>query len=128
MKIDKRDQNVFVIFEVRLLPNKKDHYLELAEELKHLLNGAEGLVRTERFVSLKDEDKLLSLNVWKSEKDVDRWRNTIAHRISQKEGRSELFESYRITVAHTVREYGDKEREEAPEDSNKYFLEENDEG
>ncbi|MFG6370610.1 MAG: antibiotic biosynthesis monooxygenase [Turicimonas muris] len=77
---------------------------------------------------MKDEDKLLSLNVWKSEKDVDRWRNTIAHRISQKEGRSELFESYRITVAHAVREYGDKEREEAPEDSNKYFLEENDEG
>lgn len=118
MKIDKRNQNVFVIFEVRLLPNKKDHYLELAEEL----------VRTERFISLKDEDRLLSLNVWKSEKDVDRWRNTIAHRISQKERRSELFESYRITVAHAVREYGDKEREEAPEDSNKYFLEENDEG
>lgn len=126
--MNKINRNVIVMFEVKLLPDKTDHYLKVAEELKHLLDGEEGLVRTERFVSLKDENKLLSLNVWKSEKDVDRWRNTIAHRISQKKGRSELFESYRITVAHAVRSYGDKEREEAPEDSNKYFLEENDEG
>ncbi|WP_308515132.1 antibiotic biosynthesis monooxygenase family protein [uncultured Turicimonas sp.] len=126
--MNKINRNVIVMFEVKLLPDKTDLYLKVAEELKHLLNGEEGLVRTERFVSLKDENKLLSLNVWKSEKDVDRWRNTIEHRISQKEGRSELFESYRITVANAVREYGNKEREEALEDSNKYFLEENDEG
>lgn len=64
--MDKGNQNVIVIFEVKLFPNKKKHYLKLAAELKRLLNGAE------RFVSLKDEDKLISLNVWKSEKDVER--------------------------------------------------------
>ena len=125
--MDKGNQNVIVIFEVKLFPNKKEHYLKLAAELKRLLNGAEGFVRAERFVSLKDEDKLISLNVWKSEKDVERWRNTMAHRMFQKEGKSKLFESYRITVAHAVREYGNKGRAKAPEDSNKYLLEENDE-
>lgn len=125
--MSKEKRNVNVIFEVKLFPGKKENYLKSASELKRLLIGAEGFVRAERFVSLEDEDKLISLNVWKSEKDVERWRNTLAHRIFQKEGKSKLFESYRITVAHAVREYGDTEREDAPEDSNKYFLEENDE-
>lgn len=126
--MSKGKRNVIVIFEVKLFPGKKENYLKSASELKRLLIGAEGFVRAERFISLKDEDKLISLNVWKSENDVERWRNTLAHRIFQKEGKSKLFESYRITVAHAVREYGDREREEAPEDSNKYFLEEKDEG
>ena len=65
--MNKINRNVIVMFEVKLLPDKTDLYLKVAEELKHLLNGEEGLVRTERFVSLKDENKLLSLNVWKSE-------------------------------------------------------------
>ena len=43
------------------------------------------------------------------------------HRMSQKEGRTKLFESYKITVCKAIREYSDTDREQAPADSNTYM-------
>ena len=43
------------------------------------------------------------------------------HRMSQKEGREKLFESYKITVCSEIRSYKDTERAQAPQDSNSYF-------
>lgn len=122
MKNDK--EKVIVLFEVTPTADGRKRYLELAAQLKPLLANAEGFIRAERFGSLSEEGKLLSMNVWESEAAVEKWRNELHHRMSQSEGRERLFESYRITVASVIREYGDGDRREAPIDSNEYFRNE----
>lgn len=82
--------------------------------------------RTEQINAVKNRDrqydgKLLSMNIWTDEKTVERWRNTMQHRMSQKEGREKLFESYKITVCSEIRSYTDTDRAQAPQDSNQYF-------
>ena len=103
---------VVVLFEVTPTAEGKVRYLELAAQLKLLLSDAKGFIRSERFSSLNEEGKLLSLNVWENEEAVEK---------SQSEGRERLFENYRITVASVIREYDDSNRNEAPADSNEYF-------
>lgn len=115
--------NVIVLFEVKPTKEGMQRYLDLAAMLKPMLAGFEGFIRAERFSSLNEEGKLLSMNVWTDEAAAERWRNVTEHRMSQKEGRENLFESYRITVCSAVREYSDTKREQAPEDSNTCFAE-----
>lgn len=81
----------------------------------------QGFIRAERFSSLNEEGKLLSMNIWTDEAAVERWRNVMQHRMSQKEGREKLFESYKITVCSEIRSYTDKDRSQAPQDSNAFF-------
>ena len=92
---------VVVLFEVTPTAEGKARYLELAAQLKLLLSDAKGFIRSERFSSLNEEGKLLSLNVWENEEAVEKWRNELHHRMSQSEGRERLFENYRITVTHS---------------------------
>ena len=75
-----------------------------------MLAGFEGFIRAERFSSLNEDGKLLSMNVWTDETAVERWRNVMQHRMSQKEGREKLFESYKITVCSEIRSYTDTDR------------------
>ena len=112
---------VVVLFEVKPTKEGGKRYLELAGRLRPLLDGFEGFVRAERFSSLAEEGKLLSMNVWTDEEAVARWRNVVEHRMSQAEGRERLFESYRITVCEAIRSYSDADRAEAPADSNEYL-------
>lgn len=112
---------VLVLFEVMVKRNCMDSYLTLAANLKQELMKAEGFIRSERFTSLANEGKLLSLSVWENEEAVNKWRNQAAHRASQKQGRNSMFESYNITVASKIRSYSDEGRSEAPEDSNQFF-------
>ena len=113
--------NIIVLFEVKPTREGMQRYLDLAAALKPLLAGFEGFIRAERFSSLNEEGKLLSMNVWTDEKAVEKWRNVMQHRMSQKEGREKLFESYKITVCSVHRTYADKDRAEAPTDSNEFF-------
>lgn len=111
--------NIIVLFEVKPTKAGMQRYLDLAaSRLKPLLSGFEGFIRAERFTSLNEEGKLLSMNVWTDKEAVSRWRNVMEHRMSQKEGREKLFESYKITVCKSIREYSDTDRREAPADSN----------
>ncbi len=96
-------------------------YLELAAMLKPMVSGFDGFISAERFQSLVNERKILSMNVWESEEAMAKWRTTTEHRMSQLEGKTKLFESYKITVSKVVREYTDKDRTQAPKDSNEYF-------
>lgn len=114
--------NVVVLFEVKPTKEGMQRYLDLAAMLKPLLAGFEGFIRMERFSSLNEEGKLLSMNVWTDETAVERWRNVMKHRMSQKEGRDKLFESYRITVCSAIREYSDTNRAQAPADSSQSFA------
>lgn len=113
--------NIVVLFEVKPTKEGMKRYLDLAAMLKPLLSGFDGFIRAERFSSMNEEGKLLSMNIWTDEAAVERWRNTVEHRMSQQEGREKLFESYKITVCSALREYTDTDRAKAPEDSNAYF-------
>lgn len=113
--------NVVVLFEVKPTKAGMQKYLDLAGMLKLMLSGFEGFLRAERFTSLSEDGKLLSMNVWTDEGAVERWRNVVAHRMSQKEGREKLFEYYKITVCSEIRFYTDTDRTQAPKDSNAFF-------
>jgi heme-degrading monooxygenase HmoA len=106
---------IAVIFEVE--PNQREAYLALAAELRPLLDGIDGFVSIERFQSLADPGKLVSLSFWRDEAAVTRWRNTPEHRAAQKAGRDGILRQYRLRIAHVVRDYGMTAREEAPRDS-----------
>lgn len=113
--------NILVLFEVKPAKAGMQKYLDLAAMLKPMLAGFEGFIRAERFSSLNEDGKLLSMNVWTDETAVERWRNVMQHRMSQKEGRDKLFESYKITVCSEIRSYTDTDRVQAPQDSDRYF-------
>lgn len=107
-----------VIFEVTPTDEGKQEYLEIAAELRKFLEGREGFVSIERFQSLTNENKMLSLSFWKDEDSIRKWRNLIEHRQAQQKGKNLLFASYRIRVAEVCRDYTSEERQEAPYDSN----------
>ena len=114
-------KNVIVLFEVKPTKTGLQKYLDLAAMLKPMLSGFEGFSRAERCSSLNEEGKLLSMNVWTDEAAVERWRTVMQHRMSQKEGREKLFESYKITVCSEIRSYTATDRAQAPQDSNAFF-------
>ena len=113
---------ILVLFEVTIKKNYLDDYLVLAANLKNELVKSEGFIRSERFCSLVNEGKLLSLSIWKNEEAVNKWRNQTEHRMSQRQGYDSMFESYTITVASQLRNYSSIERSEAPEDSNRFLT------
>jgi heme-degrading monooxygenase HmoA len=108
---------IAVIFEVFPTSNGKQEYLEIAGELKQHLSLIEGFISIERFQSLVDPNKILSLSFWENEEAVTNWRNLEAHRIAQSKGRKELFEDYRIRVGNIVRDYSLEQRKQVPGDS-----------
>ena len=93
---------ILVLFEVTIKEDRMDSYLSMARKLKDDLEKAKGFIRSERFSSLVNERKLLSLSVWESEEAIEEWRNQQQHRKSQQQGRDSIFESYRITVASHI--------------------------
>jgi len=107
-----------VIFEVKPKREGQQEYLKIAAELRPLLTDWDGFISIERFQSLTEEGKILSLSFWRDEAAIDAWRRTVEHRMGQKKGKDALFESYRIRVAQVVRDYTESDRREAPADSN----------
>ena len=113
----KLDMMVAVIFEAIPAPGRRDEYLDLAAQLKPELSKIEGFISIERFQSLADPAKLLSLSFWESEESVRRWRNLEMHRAAQVKGRAGVFRDYRLRVAVVARDYGLEDRAGAPADS-----------
>jgi heme-degrading monooxygenase HmoA len=109
---------IAVIFEVWPADGRKAHYMDHAARLRDVLHGMDGFISVERFQSLTDPDKLLSLSFWRDEAAVAGWRNQSDHRGTQTAGRNGIFRDYRLRVAAVVRDYGMAERrEQAPMDS-----------
>ena len=94
-----------VIFEVYPHASQKNRYFELAAQLRETLVQQPGFVQIERFQSLIDEGKILSLSCWESEEAIAGWRNHAEHMVMQKEGKATVFDSYRLRVAQVVRDY-----------------------
>ncbi len=108
---------IAVIFEVVPAEGRTQDYLDAAASLKPLLAHVEGFISIERFQSLTDPGKVLSLSFWRDEEAVRQWRNVEAHRGVQASGRGGIFADYRLRVATVMRDYGMFERAEAPSDS-----------
>jgi len=108
---------IAVLFEAWPAEGQGERYFELAAALRPALDGVDGFVSIERFESLTEPGKLLSLSFWRSEAAVAAWRNLPSHRATQGEGRQRVFADYRLRVAAVLRDYGMGDRAEAPTDS-----------
>jgi heme-degrading monooxygenase HmoA len=108
---------IAVIFEVWPKPEHKQEYLDLAAELRPILETIDGFISVERFESLTEKGKILSLSFFRDENALAAWRNVAQHRKSQGKGRATIFENYRLRIAGVIRDYGMNEREQAPKDS-----------
>ena len=106
---------IAVIFEAE--PAAREEYFRIAGELAPRLEEIDGFISIERFQSLRDEGRVLSLSFWRDEAAVAAWRKLEAHRAAQADGRARVFRDYRLRVAHVVRDYGMFARAQAPADS-----------
>ncbi len=108
---------IAVIFELEPKPERRQAYFDLAAALRPQLEAIDGFLSIERFESLQQPGKFLSLSFFRDEAAVAAWRNTMDHRAAQARGRAEIFANYRLRVAAVLRDYGLERREEAPADS-----------
>jgi len=108
---------IAVIFEAQPHDDQQQAYLSIAATLRPELETIDGFISIERFESLSQPGKILSLSFWRDEAAVQAWRNQEAHREVQAAGRAGIFATYRLRVAQVLRDYGMDERAEAPADS-----------
>src|SRR2546430_5958793 len=105
---------IAVIFEVWPKPGHKQRYLDLAAELRPLLDKIDGFISVERFESIYEPGKMLSLSFFRDEAAVNAWRNIEEHRRAQIAGRAEIFAGYRLKIAGVIRDYTMSDRAEGP--------------
>ncbi|GAA6189575.1 antibiotic biosynthesis monooxygenase [Litorivita sp. NS0012-18] len=110
---------IAVIFEVEPATGRKDDYLDIAAQMRPMLNEIEGFISVERFQSLTNPHKILSLSFFEDEAAIAQWRNLSAHRGAQTKGRGGVFDDYRLRIASVIRDYGMFDRAQAPADSRK---------
>ena len=114
---------IAVIFEVWVDDAHRQIYLDMAAELRPLLDTIDGFISIERFESIYEAGKILSLSFWRDEDAIATWRQLEAHRQAQAKGRAEVFQDYRLRIAAVIRDYGMVERVQAPSDSRSYHHE-----
>jgi heme-degrading monooxygenase HmoA len=108
---------IAVIFEAWPQAERRAEYLDIATSLRPLLGGIDGFISIERFESLTEPGKILSLSFFRDEEAVRQWREAGEHRAAQARGRAGVFRDYRLRVAAVVRDYGLCDRAEAPRGS-----------
>jgi heme-degrading monooxygenase HmoA len=108
---------IAVIFEATPHREHFQTYLDIAAALKPELIDMDGFISIERFQSLANPSKVVSLSFWRDEAAVAGWRNREAHRAAQTSGRASVLCDYRLRVAHVVRDYGLNDRAQAPSDN-----------
>ena len=108
---------IAVIFEVWPAEGQRDSYLARAAALRDHLKDVPGFISVERFESLTEPGKLLSISFFEDEAALDHWRSLPEHRSAQSAGRKTHFADYRLRVAGVIRDYGMTDRTEAPPDS-----------
>lgn len=108
---------IAVIFEVYPADGQMKDYLDTAAKMLPELEKIDGFISVERFQSLTEPTKMLSLSFFESEEAVQSWRVLSAHRTAQTKGRNGVFDDYRLRIAAVIRDYGMDNREQAPLDS-----------
>ena len=108
---------IAVIFEFTPAEGRKQDYFDLVAGLKPELEKAEGFLSIERFESITTPGKFVSLQFWRDEECVRKWRNLRQHREAQAKGRGGIFSGYRLRIASVIRDYTLEDRAQAPTDS-----------
>lgn len=108
---------IAVIFEFSAAEGRFPDYKRLAEGLSDEVRRIDGFLSIERFQSISDPARFVSLSFWRDEDAVKRWRNLQKHREAQAQGRLGIFSGYRLRVCQVIRDYSLEERGEAPKDS-----------
>lgn len=108
---------IAVIFEVFPAEGRRDDYLDMAAKMRPMVEEVDGFISVERFQSLTNPEKLLSISFFRDEAALDHWRQLTAHRGAQRAGRGGIFSDYRLRVVSVMRDYGMFDREQAPRDS-----------
>ena len=108
---------IAVIFEFTPRDGRFADYKALAEGLADDVRNADGFLSIERFESISNKGKFVSLSFWRDDESVRKWRNLQKHREAQKQGRGSVFKSYRLRVAQVMRDYTMDERAQTPGDS-----------
>lgn len=108
---------IAVIFEVEITDGRKADYLDIAAQMRPMLEQIEGFISVERFQSLTNPTKILSLSFFEDEAAVKRWRSLTQHREAQSKGRGGVFANYHLRIASVMRDYGMFDRDQAPDDS-----------
>jgi heme-degrading monooxygenase HmoA len=109
---------IAVIFEVEPKSEQSQNYFDQAKTLKAYLQNVPGFISIERFKSLTNNSKYLSLSFFENEASVKQWRNQFMHQKAQARGKDQIFDHYRIRVASVIRDYGMQDRTQAPNDTN----------
>lgn len=113
---------VAMIFEVWPEDEHRDAYLSTAATLRPLADKSGGMLSIERFESLYEPGKILSLGFFEDEAAITAWRNSPEHRAAQAAGRNHYFRDYRLRIADVSRDYSKHRRAQAPEDSRRAFM------
>ena len=108
---------IAVIFEFTAAEGRFPDYKRLAEGLGEDVAKSDGFISIERFQSISNPERFVSLSFWRDEEAVRKWRNLQQHREAQAKGRGGIFSAYRLRVAQVLRDYSMDSRKEAPEDS-----------
>ena len=108
---------IAIIFEVTPHEGMAHDYRKIAGEMRGFVEQIDGFISVERFQSLTNPHKLLSISFFESEAAVEEWRRLAAHRSAQKAGRETLFRDYRLRVLQVLRDYGKDDRGQVPLDS-----------
>ena len=82
---------IAVIFEVWPKADRKKDYLDIAAQLRPLLEKIDGFISIERFESLYEPGKILSLSFFRDEAAVQAWRSTDEHRVAQAKAVGRFF-------------------------------------
>jgi heme-degrading monooxygenase HmoA len=109
---------IAVIFEVWPKDGRTQEYLKMAASLRPLLDTIDEFISIERFESLTETGKILSLSFWRDEEAIENWRQIESHRAAQSKGRADIFTDYRLRIAGVIRDYGKFDREQAPYETN----------
>lgn len=95
-----------VIFEFSVKDGVRDRYFELADLMRKEISSQPGFIAMERFESLTEDNKVVSISTWQDEASIKNWKHNSKHQKAQAEGKSDIFASYRLRVAEVVRDYG----------------------
>lgn len=105
---------ITVLFEVTLNEGMKEAYLSMASKLSEELAKQEGFISLERFSSIENERKMVSIQTWKDEASIVQWRNNEKHQKNMFIGSQKVFENYSLKILTSLRSYGKYDREQAP--------------
>lgn len=105
---------ITVVSQMIINEGKLQEYLDFGVILQPMVEKIDGFISNERFQSVADPNKVLSLSFWKDEESIKQFRKLEVHRLAEAKSRESIFKDYRVTIADISRDYGMFDRKDAP--------------